>query len=97
MILTDKNETLKPPAGYNFYQASACGAYLVLTYMRTTLWTATKNAKDTSIITIYLNDQGREVIRTESAVHYDRPMPPQLSPPHTSRWKLFCLWFNREL
>ena len=52
MILKDKNETLQPPEGGAVHSVSAEGSYLRVRY-----------ALPDSFTDVYLNDQGREVLR----------------------------------
>jgi len=63
MKLVDFNQTLKPPAGFELQRVSAVGAYLRLTY--------SVEAKGGRVeIEVYLNDQGKEVLRTAQTVEY---------------------------
>jgi hypothetical protein len=63
MALQDFNRTLVPPAGFALRRVSAVGAFLVLAYFQ--------EAKGGRVeLEIFLNDQGREVIRTMSTVEY---------------------------
>lgn len=57
MIVLDKNQLLQPPSGYMLRGVAAEGSYLRLEY--------TLNARPTEIVDIYLNDQGREVLRCQ--------------------------------
>lgn len=60
MELRDINQSWTPPAGYKFFGIRAVGSYLLVEY----------RLRDTGcwlIVTIYVNDQGREVERTLDA------------------------------
>ena len=63
MALQDFNRILVPPVGFELKRVSAVGAFLVLAY--------SQEAKGGRVeLEIFLNDQGREVIRTLSTVDY---------------------------
>lgn len=63
MFLFDFNRTLKAPVGAPLQRVAAVGSFLRLTY--------SIEAKGGHVeIEVYLNDQGREVIRTAKAVEY---------------------------
>lgn len=99
MILTDMNKTWVPPSereGWVFLTMNVRGTFFELTYQQTLYWTGTLDVMARRTVTIYLNDQGREVLRTENRKDYLRPAPP-IAAPKLSRWERFCLWFNREL
>lgn len=57
IALADFNRTLEPPAGFELQNVTAAGAFLRLMY--------SVEARGGRVeINIYLNDQGREVLRT---------------------------------
>lgn len=62
MIVTDKNRSFEPPKNGEFLGARAEGAYLKLSYF--VHHENDLSASRTKVV-IYLNDQGREVLRTE--------------------------------
>ena len=65
MIVTDINQTLRPPAGAVLNGVFAEGSFLRLSYQQTLLGEPSRY----KIIDVFLNDMGREVLRTE-AIHY---------------------------
>lgn len=85
MIVEDKNLTLQPPDGFRPESVEAQGAYLRLQYVRFERSMAT--AHYWTRVTIYLNDMGREVLRTTDDVvlptlrvatpKYDEPEEPK--------------------
>jgi len=60
LVMKDLNETIKPPAGSDLTDVQVHGSFLVLKYFRN------ETGENTRYIntTIYVNDQGREVLRT---------------------------------
>jgi hypothetical protein len=66
VILKDKNETLKPPAGGEVCGVFAEGSYLRIRYQLPNAFTD-----------VYLNDQGREVARLSWVLP---EKPPQVKP-----------------
>ena len=82
MRFEDKNQTLQPPEGYTFRNAETDGAYLRLTYYQTVYKTATTTVIGENVITIYLNDTGREVGRTIGSVQFP-PQPVYKLPPES--------------
>ena len=71
MEVHDKNETLQPPAEFQFLSVRAAGAYLQLEYGK-------KIEGGLRRVVIYLNDMGREVLRTTDVVW--PPKPPVATP-----------------
>jgi hypothetical protein len=61
MTFQDKNQTLEAPVGYKFSGSEPMGAFLRVEYRRQV------EARE-NILTIYLNDMGREVARSEHQV-----------------------------
>lgn len=86
MKLTDMNETLVPPEKYNLDTAYTEGSYLVLRY------TQTQENGFTSHVIIFLNDQGREVIRTEDWMPPEAPTP---APVKLTWWQQIVEGFKR--
>lgn len=76
MEVIDKNQTLEPPEGYVPQEVVAEGAYLRLKYIKLE-WT--KSHLITHMIVLFLNDQGREVLRTyNKIVRLNDPIEPFL-------------------
>ena len=63
MILRDVNKSWIPPQGYGLVSLSAEGSFLRLVYRQ-------KLAEGHSTVTVYLNDTGREVLRTQDMIDY---------------------------
>lgn len=61
------NQTLVPPFGATLTWVRADGAYLLLRYSEL-LYNDDKSARGETCICLYLNDQGREVLRTEEDI-----------------------------
>ena len=61
IALIDFNRTLKPPAGATLENVAAVGSFLRLTY-------AIQGKGGHVEIEIFLNDQGREVLRVASTI-----------------------------
>ena len=80
MRFEDKNKTLVPPEGYTFRNAETDGAYMKLTYVQLVGKTNTGRVDGENVVTIYLNDQGREVGRTVGSVRYQFKEPKVLAP-----------------
>jgi len=95
MILTDMNQTWKAPEGYRVHEISALGAFLVVTYRQTRFVPDTMTPMGYATIQVYVNDQGREVMRTEDF----RRVPPQPVyglgvAKRLSLWERIELWFR---
>ena len=65
MNIVDINRWLRHPDGYTFDSVHAEGAYLCVTYIQTIVPEETTQEKGWNTVRIYLNDTGREVLRTE--------------------------------
>jgi hypothetical protein len=81
MILKDYNQTLVKPEGFDLYDVRADGSFLRLEYNKTKYvedpldqQTGLRADGWTSLV-IYLNDQGREVIRTETYIKIASELP----------------------
>jgi hypothetical protein len=87
MKVTDKNETLQPPKGFEAYDVRADGAYLRLEYSQTkyvpdpTDKCMGQRMDGWTTVVIYLNDQGREVLRTEVYTRMALPLPDAIPKP----------------
>ena len=84
MRFEDKNQTLVPPEGYTFRNVETDGAYMRLTYNQA-VYKPVKlferpQVIGENVVTIYLNDQGREVGRTVGFVRYEVKEPKVLAP-----------------
>ena len=77
--LSDKNETLQPPAGYFLHAVDAQGAYLRVEYRVTT-------AVQEGTVVIYLNEMGREVLRTRQVIAAPKNIKPVVV---LTRWMKF--------
>ena len=90
MILKNINQTLREPSGYYFDSVRTDGAFLVVAYSQKLLRTGTNIPLGTRWIHIWVNDQGREVIRTEDN-WVPAPVPPPVSvpapPPPKTFWQ----------
>ena len=91
MRFEDKNQTLVPPEGYTFRNAETDGAYMRLTYNQAVYKTDTLQVIGENVVTIYLNDQGREVGRTVGSVRYEFKEPKVLAPRRFRIWSGFLL------
>jgi hypothetical protein len=69
MRFEDKNQTLQPPKEYTFRNAETDGAYLRLTYYQTVYGRLGVTLGE-NVVTIYVNDIGREVGRTIGSVRF---------------------------
>ena len=98
MILTDINQTWKAPEGYTATGVFAEGAFLRVVYKRERESANVESpATLVECVEIYLNDQGREVLRKEAW----RSLP--LQPVYgigvaklSSRWERIKNWFRIE-
>lgn len=85
MLIYDKNETLQPPAGFEVDGVEPHGAYLVLSYHRSE---EEKDHFNIQLVHVYLNDMGREVLRTvENALDWKAEPAVAVT---VSRWYRFC-------
>jgi hypothetical protein len=95
MKITDINQTLKQPEGFELYDVRADGAYLRLEYNKTIYVEATRTAKGWKSVIIYLNDFGREVVRTEAFIKIAPLLPTPLAvPPKPWYFKLADMFLN---
>jgi hypothetical protein len=81
MIAIDINQHLKPPSPHYLYSVNASGGFIRLEYHATLPYAKDGTPlpmKCKSTVVVYLNDMGREVIRTE---HIDIIDEPPLVPP----------------
>ena len=97
MILKNINQTLREPSGYYFDSVRTDGAFLVVAYSQKLLRTGTNIPLGTRWIHIWVNDQGREVIRTEdNFVPAPEPMPLRQPPPTPLTWdERLVKWVNK--
>lgn len=88
MTLLDKNQTLEPPEDYTFVAVEPQGAFLRAEYRQKVFKTDTLIVTRENVVTVYLNDMGREVART--MVTTLAPLPeesPAIAP--VGRWYRF--------
>ena len=85
MIITDINQHLKPPTGYELMNVYPQGVFLKIIYEK-------KQDCDGSQIVIYLNDVGREVARTEERPHAPVSPSKAVAPPKPW-WVSFAIRF----
>jgi hypothetical protein len=85
MTVLDKNQTLVPPADHFLHAVGAQGAYIWLEY-HTRSWRTGYDTRYGAVM-IYLNDMGREVIRTQQDVDIPLPVEPEVAP--VTRWMKF--------
>lgn len=71
MKFRDYNQTLKEPAGYLLTSLSAEGAFIHLDYRALLYREGTNLVIGHCEIHIYLNDQGREVARTQDTIEHE--------------------------
>lgn len=64
LLMVDKNQSWEPPEGYVLNSVKSMGAFLIVTFLQIRHVTDTVAETEMSEITVYLNDQGREVMRT---------------------------------
>lgn len=91
MRFEDKNQTLVPPEGYTFRNAETDGAYMRLTYNQAVYKPDTLQVIGENVVTLYLNDQGREVGRTVRSVRYEFKAPKVLGTRKFRIWNGFLL------
>ena len=111
--VVDKNETLKPPKGFTLTGTRGEGPLIVLEYelkhslLTTSPGTILKFSRVSHVdyVSIFLNDQGREVLRTfrTSNCEPERvPYPEALDiadalvgpPPNVIFWRRLRLWWT---
>lgn len=78
--LTDMNQSWRPPPGFNFAGVTARGSYLLVEYIRRNAGDAVVRGGWTNIV-IYLESQGREVMRTTETIYDLDVYPPRPSAP----------------
>jgi hypothetical protein len=76
MIVIDKNQTLQQPVGSKLHRVVTDGAYICLQYRQEISRPGYTDAF--AIIDIYLNDLGREVLRTSA---WYGTLVPEVKPP----------------
>ena len=85
MIMTDVNATIKPPAGFTLHEVCAFGEYIRLQYVLSNIFkTGTRDVIGATIIYVYVNSMGREVIRTEEVQRF--PETPIKAPEPNRTW-----------
>lgn len=80
MILHDTNKSWTPPAGYRLSSFDTRGAYIYVKYVQLFFKPGTRTALGQNVVIVYLNDQGREVARTEECERFpilSEPEPPE--------------------
>jgi hypothetical protein len=84
MILSDMNQSWRPPENYRFVNTTAEGSFLVHLYSERLFRPGTTEVIGTNYVTIYVNDMGREVSRTQYRVDV---VPPRvrMGSPNVSR------------
>lgn len=93
MIIYDKNQTLEPPEGYLSESLVADGAYLCATYRQVVFKSGTTVVRGHNVVTIYLNDMGREVARSVAKVYRPEPsFEPKVFVPAAARFRLRNGW-----
>ena len=80
MDIKDKNELLQTPEGSHFLGVDVEGAYLRLRYIRS-------GEKGKTLFSLYLNDQGREVLRTSEFYEKPKPLPTRPKPNRRERFR----------
>jgi hypothetical protein len=93
MIFKDFNQTLVPPSGLRVVDVMVDGAYLQVTY------SDRPDDEEYDVehrVSIFLNDQGREVARTEELLQWPVSKP-ALEPPPVGSWYQFREGFYTAL
>lgn len=85
MTLKDMNQSWIGPDGYTFHNVMSQGAYLLVTYVRRQDIPGWLNEHH---IVIYINDMGREVMRTEGLISWPEPVAAvaESTPALVGRW-----------
>jgi hypothetical protein len=86
MIMLDKNQTWTPPKGYEFSSLVVAGGYFHVRYQKTVIHTNPAELNELFTVDVYLNDQGREVLRTENK-SYISESPIVASQPQKTFWE----------
>lgn len=84
MTLYDTNKSWAPPVGYTFRRVDPNGAFIRVQFLRETEVTG---GVKLSYIYVYVNDMGREVLRTEEEHFLSTEVEPET--PSVSRWYKF--------
>lgn len=92
MIVKDFNQTLIPPPHYQPVEVRGEGSYLRLTY---TKYRSDRKCTYRDQVVIFLNDQGREVVRTEEIFTTVLQIPETPAP--IGRWYSFREGFYTAL
>ena len=79
-VLHDMNRSWIPPANFEFNSLKAEGAFLVALYVQNIYQTGTTEICGQNFVTVYLNDMGREVSRTEHRVDFAPTQKPYVPP-----------------
>jgi hypothetical protein len=89
--LTDINQTIRPPKGFEFIGAYAEGAFVRLLYRQLEFREGEEQPFREKTVTIFGNDFGREVYRVESNVELKvtSPPPPIVEPTGWERFLAF--------
>lgn len=75
MILHDKNQSWMPPEGYIFAGLHPDGAFLRVLFHQKVFQTGTTTVIAKNVVTVILNDMGREVARTQQRVDHAVAVP----------------------
>ena len=81
MIAHDINQHLKPPSLHVLYSVHAVGGFLRLEYHAWSFGKDTLPGRQCSTVVVYLNDMGREVLRTEDVEFFFDQLPSTLNEP----------------
>ena len=95
MLVKDKNQTLQEPEGFALEDVQAVGSYLRLAYWLDK-YRSQEGCWEYCTVVVYLNDQGREVLRTtdwRKEPHVAQKFPPIPVP----RWIQFQNGFSLAL
>lgn len=96
MILIDKNRTLEPPENSRFVSLTPIGSFLVALYARRIYRADSTEVIGEDFVSVYMNDMGREVGRTQHRVDF-APIAAPYVPPPVPRWYRFCNAFYMTL
>jgi len=93
MKLLDKNQSWTPPEGYTVSAVVAVGSYLRVEFRKPLHRAGYRDARRE--VNVFLNDQGREVARTEENYGIKVPKLPNVPVVVVgSRWPRFCTgWY----
>lgn len=90
MEFYDKNLSWIPPENYKFSGVTPDGAFLRVQYRQPIFKTATRQIVAENIMTVFVNDQGREVARTWVRIDIPQPAPDALTSAPVAR--RFRIW-----